>query len=447
MNIMENGQGNASTLDLLDHCCQLVADTYGKPDSMEWTNSDFVRLSSILYKKTHVQISPNTLKRIFGKIKTDARYYPQKATRDALVQYVGFPDWDRFMDTQSRQQPVMPVQRPDSQPIVLPAVDVPGPRLPGRKSRATAVLLASLVLAVIAVAFWRGILFWQNKETAVTLFCKNPEGGNPHSAVFVLRGFENISQLTQDYTIEFGDSDKVQLNGRDSVYSHYYEVPGRYFAVLKKTGVALDTVPVFLHTSDWTATANMMYDTTRVYPIEAPGLFTKGYNSISAAEIARAGVDTNRTFFVNFINTHLTSIDGDNFELLVDVKASPPRPGVRCSQVRVTIYGDSSNHMVDIMKPGCAHWSKLQFSELHKDGRSEGPDFLGADLTAGGTIVLKVVNRHATLLINGREAYKHTYEKALRHIYGLDIMFAGIGTIRSVQLNDLKTGKRFAGNF
>ncbi|WP_229240444.1 hypothetical protein [Dyadobacter sp. SG02] len=445
---MENGQDKASALDLLDHCCQLVADTYGKPDSPEWTNSDFIRLSSILYKKTHVQISPNTLKRIFGKIKTDARYYPQKATRDALAQYVGFADWDRFADAQARQ-PVKIPQRPDVQPVIPPqpeALAVPAPT-PRRKSLRRAALIASIALIIMSFTIWRGLVILRDQQADVTLFCKNPEGENPHSAVFVLRTSGSISELASEYVIEYGDSKKTHLNGKDSVYSHYYEVPGRYFAVLKKAGVPLDTVPVFLRTSNWTATANMMYDTTRVYPIETPGLFSNGYNSISAREIARAGVDTNRTFFVDFINTHISGIDGDNFELLVNVKASPPRPGVRCSQVRLTVYGDSSNHMVDIMKPGCVHWSKLQFSELKKDGRSEGPDFLGADLTAGGTITMKVVNRRATLLINGREAYKNTYQKALRHIYGLDIMFAGIGTVRSVQLKDLKTGKQFSGNF
>lgn len=447
MSIMENGQDKASSLDLLDHCCQLVADTYGKPDSSEWTNSDFIRLCSILYKKTHVQISPNTLKRIFGKIKTDARYYPQKATRDALAQYVGFADWDQFTLGQARQQPATPVRQPAPQPVVYRPVDVPLQQLPVRKSPARKLIIAVSALIIITVAAWRGFVFWQNDQPEVTLFCKNPEGDNPHSAVFVVRNFKNVSDLTDDYTIEFGDGGKVRLNGKDSVYSNYYEVPGRCLAILKKAGVPLDTVPVFLHTNGWTATANMMYDTTRVYPIEAQGLFAGGYNSISAAQIARAGVDTSRTFFVDFINTHLTGIDGDNFELLIDVKASPARPGVRCSQVRVTVFGDSSNHMVDIMKPGCAHWSKLQFSELRKDGRSEGPNFLGADLTAGGTIGMKVVNRRATLLINGREVYKNTYEKALRHIYGLDIMFAGVGTIRSVRLKDLKTGKQFAGNF
>lgn len=447
MSIMENGQDKASALDLLDHCCQLVADTYGKPDSSEWTNSDFIRLCSILYKKTHVQISPNTLKRIFGKIKTDARYYPQKATRDALAQYVGFADWDKFTLAQSRQPAAPLPHRAEIQPAPPRPVDVALQQSPIRKSWARRLVMTAFALIIVAVAAWRGFVLWQNEKPEVTLFCRNPEGDNPHSAVFVVRNFKDVAELADDYTIEFGDGEKTRLNGKDSVYSNYYEVPGHYLAILKKAGVPLDTVPVFLHTSGWTATANMMYDTTRVYPIEAPGLFADGYNSISAAQIARAGVDTNRTFFVDFINTHHTGIDGDNFELLIDVKASPPRPDVRCSQVRVTVFGDSSNHMVDMMKPGCAHWSKLQFSELHKDGRSEGPNFLGADLTTGGTVSMKVVNRRATLLINGRELYRNTYKKPLRHIYGLDIMFAGVGTIRSVRLKDLKTGKQFAGNF
>lgn len=446
MSIMENGQDKASALDLLDHCCQRVADTYGKPDSSEWTNSDFIRLCSILYKKTHVQISPNTLKRIFGKIKTDARYYPQKATRDALAQYVGFADWDKFTLAQMQQAAPHP-QTSDTQAVITRPAQVPSRQPTTRKSPVRKLVMAGSALIIIAVVAWRGFLLWQNDKPEVTLLCKNPEGDNPHSAVFVVRNFRNVGELTEDYTIEFGDGEKVRLNGKDSVYSNYYEVPGHYLAILKQAGVPLDTVAVFLHTNGWTATASMMYDTTRVYPIEAPSLFADGYNSISATQIARAGVDTNRTFFVNFINTRRTGIDGDNFELLIDVKASPPRPGVRCSQVRVTVFGDSSNHMVDVMKPGCAHWSKLQFSELHKDGRTEGPNFLGADLTTGGTVSMTVVNRRATLLINGKEVYKNAYKKPLRHIYGLDIMFAGVGTIRSVRLKDLNTGKQFAGNF
>jgi hypothetical protein len=444
MNIMENGQDKASSLDLLDRCCQLVADIYGKPDSGEWTNGDFIRLSNILYKKTHVQISPNTLKRIFGKIKTDARYYPQRATRDALVRYVGFADWDTF--TRIRPEPGV------GQPVHTHVQEVPEtairPTVPQRKNRLRRMLPAAFALVIMLVLAWQGVVYWRSEKAVISLFCKNPEGDNPHSAIFALRGFDDPAQLADGYELDFGDSKaKVRLNDEDSVYTHYYEIPGRYYATLQRRGITLDTVPVYLHTNGWTATATMMHDTTRVYPIDAPLLFKNGYNSITSTEIARSGVDTSRTFFVYFKNSYPTSIDGDNFELLIDLKTSRPRPGVRCSQVRLTVYGDSSSHMVDIMKPGCIHWTKLQFSDLQKDGRSDGLSFLGADLTAGGTIRMKVVNRRASLLINSREAYTGTYRKPLRHIYGLDIMFAGIGTVRSVQLKDLKTGKLFAGNF
>jgi hypothetical protein len=444
MNIMENGQDKASSLDLLDRCCQLVADIYGKPDSGEWTNGDFIRLSNILYKKTHVQISPNTLKRIFGKIKTDARYYPQRATRDALVRYVGFADWDTF--TRIRPEPGV------GQPVHTHVQEVPEtairPTVPQRKNRLRRMLPAAFALVIMLVLAWQGVVYWRSEKAVISLFCKNPEGDNPHSAIFALRGFDDPAQLADGYELDFGDSKaKVRLNDEDSVYTHYYEIPGRYYATLQRRGITLDTVPVYLHTNGWTATATMMHDTTRVYPIDAPLLFKNGYNSITSTEIARSGVDTSRTFFVYFKNSYPTSIDGDNFELLIDLKTSRPRPGVRCSQVRLTVYGDSSSHMVDIMKPGCIHWTKLQFSDLQKDGRSDGLSFLGADLTAGGTIRMKVVNRRASLLINGREAYTGTYRKPLRHIYGLDIMFAGIGTVRSVQMWDLKSGKLFSGDF
>lgn len=444
MDIMENGQDKASSLDLLDRCCQRVADTYGKPDSAEWTNGDFIRLSNILYKKTHVQISPNTLKRIFGKIKTDARYYPQKATRDALARYVGFADWDTF--GQIRPEPVV------GQPVGAHVQEVPEtairPAVPQRKNRFRGMLPAAFALVIILVLAWQGILYWKSENAVISLFCKNPEGDNPHSAIFVLRGFDDPAQLADGYELDFGDGEsRVHLNDEDSVYTHYYEIPGRYYATLQRRGITLDTVPVYLHTNGWTATATMMHDTTRVYPIDAPSLFKNGYNSITSNEIARSGVDTSRTFFVYFKNNYPTGIDGDNFELLIDLKTSLPRPGVRCSQVRLTVYGDSSSHMVDVMKPGCIHWTKLQFSDLRKDGKSDGLSFLGADLTTGGTIRVKVVNRLATLQINGKEAFTGTYRKPLRHIYGLDIMFAGIGAVQSVQMRDLKTGKQFAGNF
>jgi len=190
-----------------------------------------------------------------------------------------------------------------------------------------------------------------------------------------------------------------------------------------------------------------MHDTSRVYPIEAPDLFANKRRSISALEAARAGVDTNRTFFMEFINSHPTGIDGDNFELRTQVKTSPDRAGVRCSQIGLTVWGESSQHTFDVMKPGCVHWINLQTSEVAKKSHRDDLSFLGADLRQGGTLTLRVVDKQASIFINGRKVYETHYTQPLERIYGVKIRFAGIGTINTFSLKDLKSGQVFDGSF
>ncbi|MCE7072508.1 hypothetical protein LZG74_19480 [Dyadobacter sp. CY327] len=448
---MENGQARASSLDHLDHCCRLVSEMYGKSDIGSWTNSDYVRLGYILYKKTNVQISPNTLKRIFGKIKTDVRYYPQKATRDALAGYVGYGDWEKFVSEAPRHAVVTKDPVRTAQPYfeaILPDEPI---LAPVRKRRKMSSVYIGLILAVFiaAVAFASYELFFSSPAPVnAALVCQNPVGENPHSAAFVVRGIpESYDVNKEHYTIDFGDGRRISLIEGDSLYSHYYEVPGRYSAILKRNGVTLDTASVYLKTNGWTATAKMMYDTTRVYPIDIQNLLTRDKKSVSALEVSRAGIDTNRTFFVDFINTQRTDIDADNFELFIKLNTSAPRAGVRCSQVRVTVFGESSKHVFDVMKPGCTHWTDLQFSEVTKPGELNQLNFLGVDLHTGGTVTLKVVDKHVRLFINAKEVFETNYKKPLKQIYGLGISFSGIGAIDSVMLKDVRTGKSFAGNF
>ncbi|MCH5719301.1 hypothetical protein [Niabella hibiscisoli] len=90
---------NEKGFELLDLCCQLVSEKSNSKQIGQWTNSDYQLLNGQIRRQTDISISPNTLKRIFGKLKTPERYYPQKATRDALAQYAGFKDWQSFADS------------------------------------------------------------------------------------------------------------------------------------------------------------------------------------------------------------------------------------------------------------------------------------------------------------------------------------------------------------
>lgn len=453
--VAENGHDKVTCYQHLDRCCLRVSEVFGKPKWEDWTNSDFVRLSHTLYRQTGVQISPNTLKRIFGKIKTDSRYYPQKATRDALAKYSGYANWEHFVETLTQAEPTTgyATEVTDRPLVAVSVADVPEPAdLPAQKQPAVwrwLAGLAAVALLVVGALVYRHILIEPAIERPVQLICKNPIGENPHSANFQIRGLAGVADDPVPYVIDFGDGRRMRIEADSSTasYNHYYEKPGRYFAVLKHGPYLIDTATIYLPTKGWVATAHMPHDTTRVYPIDVPGLFVGGRRSVGTVAAARAGVDTSRTFLIGFTNTQVTAIDADNFELITQVATSPDRAGVRCSQVGITVYGESSQHMVDIIKPGCVYWAEMQFSDEHKSGRRDDVRFLGADLRLGGTLALRVTDRRVRLLINGRQVYQTRYKVPLKRIYGVTVEFAGVGTVNSFSLKDLKTGKAFDGNF
>lgn len=428
---MDKHHGQAEKPDFfkqLDVCCQKVAKKVGKETIADWKNSDYIRLSGLLYRQTKITISENTLKRIFGKLKTSTRYYPQKATRDALAQFIGYRDWHEF------------------ELLCAPVTQVPSidhtlqKKVPARKKGNSSfyVLLGVLLISVIA---FLGILHYRNRPIQdATLICLNPEGKTPHSAIFKVdrQGTGQTSLL-----LDFGDSRPNRTIFKDSLVNHFYETPGRYFPVLYYKNMPIDTAIVYLRTEGWSAIGSMQHDTTRVYPILNKNLLNADLPKASLDDVYHAGIDTNRTFFLSYTNIKPTQISADNFELTTYVKTSPTRPGVRCSQVNFTIYGENGLHSFTVMKPECVAWSYCQFSENNRYGASSDLRQLGHDLQNGGRICLRISNKQVNLFINDKLIMKTAYKKAIDKLMGIKIAFAGAGSFNQLSIKDLNTKQSF----
>ncbi len=429
----------------LEICCRFVGEKYGNPAITTWTNGDYIKLSSILSRHTDVQISHSTLKRIFGKLKTTERYYPQKATRDALAHYAGYTDWETFV--QKHPRPVkaeVPKQQKAEQEIVGPTTSSVQKNV--LKKRSWLPIIGLLIAGIAAISIWK---FSEKKQPArintkvINLICNNPEGGNPHSATFKIQLPANFSGDLSQFTVDFGDGRRERPVTSLAVFTHYYQVPGRYYAVLKYNSVPVDTVAVYLKTNGWTAAAQMEHDTTRVYPVNS---FTIDKNKrilVNADQLFRSGVDTNRTFFVQFVNTKPLAIEGDNCELTADVNTSFQRPGVRCSQVGIELFGERSKHDIVLMKPGCVSWAHLRFSEIFKDGGTDDLSSIGTDLSNGGIIRLLVADKKVSLFINDKLVFSTVYRVPLKNLFGIGVSFSGIGTVNNLELKNRKTGQIF----
>lgn len=431
-----NGQPEQGvSFQYLDACCQLIAAKTGKVPFSDWANADYIRLSSRLAHESDIQVSPNTLKRIFGKLKTSSRYYPQKATRDALARFVGYLHWDEF--TEKFPLPVKPVEL-----VSLPIQKTEPVKRVALKYMFLVTGAGILMICLAAFLYFPGT---PKTVTQAGLICSNPSGEAPHSAVFQLSNTGGVSGKDQ-FTIAFGDN-KLSGVSPQSTTVHFYEMPGRYYAVLKNHDTPLDTATVYLQSNGWDATVSMAHDTNRVYPVKSRRDPGHGALKVTANDVYLAGADTNRTFLVHFSNTKPLHINGDNFELLARVKTSQARPGVRCSQVFTQVFGDRAKHAFLLMKPDCAAFIQLQHSEIFVTGQFHDFRNIGADFTNAGEYRLLVRNREAKIIINGREVHRTTYQQPLGELFGLRISFSGIGEINRLYVKDLNTGVVFHDGF
>ncbi|WP_316746800.1 hypothetical protein [Pedobacter gandavensis] len=428
---------NSIFFQQLDICCQKVAEKASQESIADWKNSDYVKLSGLLRRETKVNLSENTLKRIFGKLKTSTRYYPQKATRDALAQFIGYRDWYEF----ELLHPVT-LEKPNllNEPIEKPIPE----ELKKEKKKRYIPFLSVLILILLLTG---GYFYAQSLDdgliTKVKLLCVNPNGQSPHSAIFQLQTSGVLPNATSSFSIDFADSKPRRSIFKDTLINHYYETPGRYFPVLYHHNKRIDTASVYLQSEGWSIISTMEHDSSRVYPIlrEEPAHVTNHY--VSAKEVFNAGVDTSKTFFVSFAHVKPTNISADNFEFSANIKTSANRPGIRCSQTNIHIYAENDNHAFSIIRPECAAWNSFKFSEVQQDGGKTDLRALGHDLRKGGHLRLRIAQKNVYIYLDGREIFQTKYSKPIGKFMGIKIDFAGIGSFSDFKLQDLKTGEKF----
>lgn len=429
------GQQNKDrNLVYLEACCKKVAEIFTEKPVAAWQNADYVSLSRAIAKKTRVYLSENTLKRVYGKIKSPHGYFPQKASRDAMAQYIGFANWNELENNVDAEINAMDITRPDSDPNVMVAIS-PVKKLLVR----IAALLALLALTYGAFTTYS---YLSPPAPSGTLTCHNDIGINQHSAVFSLNIDKTPRNTRPGISIDFGDGTSKGIDPGDSIINHYYKAPGLYRPVLFVDNTPVDTSLVYVKTQGWQAIASMPQDTERVYPVIGHS-FLPDYFHVSGKELSKSGIDTTKTFYVTFSNIKRTSITTDNMQFKAFVKSSPERTGVRCSQVDITLFGENGRHEFSMMKPGCTYWTHYRFSEITKSGTQSDAREMGYDFSDGAPLLLTIRAGRVVLNVDQQDIIKLTYNKRLGNLMGVSVTFSGVGSFSNLQITDLSSGEQF----
>jgi hypothetical protein len=404
---------------------ELIESKFGRGSSKNWINRDFEELSFEISKATKTPISSHTLKRIFGKLKTDEYYLPQKATFTALKQYCNFEDVKRIK-TESEIN------------IKLP--DAP------QQNQIKYKFIAAITLFISLVAF---IYFFISKNTNPTfnghIKLISTEGQIPTSAQFEYSTPNNKDSFSICYDPNF---EAIEVpNGKNLKSNYYYQYPGLFkVRMWQQDKIVSQRIPVYIQSKGWEAfgSYNSKKQFDRFYQLNFKKCIQNSVFSPTKKVLCNAGIDTTRLAEVMLHNYYPTTIDGDNFRLETTLKNSDEWIGSSCNSVFLIIAGSKEYIQFHFANPGCSYWIHCRISEKKMDKSNENLKNLKNltfDMSKWQHFDIQNKNKQINISVNQKLLFSCSYRKSIGEIMGVTVRFQGNGYLKEYKLSDLTGNK------
>lgn len=404
---------------------KLVETKFGRGSSSDWKNRDFEDLNFEIIKKTKTNISAHTLKRIFGKIKTNEYYLPQKATIIALKQYVNFEESEKIKSEISTQD--------------THSDTIPKQLYQNRKNNTLLLSIISTVLVIISIS----IYFIVAKNTHSTTFGEikllSTEGQIPTTAQFEY----TTPNITDSFGICYdGNYPAIPVaNGKKMKSNYYYQYPGLFrVRMWKKDQIVSATIPVYVQSKGWEVYGYYcrQKQLERYYNLNLKKCIQDSIFYPSKKVIQNVGIDTSKLAEITLNNYHPTGIIGDNFTLETTLKNSEVWPGASCNSVMLHIVGKNESIILHFANPGCSYWINCRLSEKKMDKRNENLVNFTFDMAKWQHFHIVNTNKHIRISVNNIERFSSSYKESIGEILGVTLRFQGNGYLKNYLLSDNK---------
>ncbi len=392
---------------------------FGRGNSENWKHNDFNDFSAAILEKTKINISHNTLKRIFGKIPTDKYYLPQQATFDALINYSDFDEDE--LEAENLNTGVIPVVK---------RIEF---KSNNTKYKLGLLVLSLLVLTIVTYLFFNTFIFETNN---IKMKLSSSEGILPTTCFFDV----NIPNSSNNLYIDFGDrSSLVPLQAKQKIISHTYFIPGVFEVNIT------DRVKKYNQSKVYVSTNNKWYmlgfQRQRIIPNNYYAVqIQKNHDSlfyISNNQLLKQGIDTIKPFFIRLCNYAPLKQNADNFIFETTFKKGLQSNAISCNGLVFKISGSKNYIRFNFVNPGCSSRITNVISEKTLKGTNNNLSPFVMDFQKWNT--LKLINRDKklTLFVNESPIYETNYTNSLGDIRGVFVEFERNGLIKNCRLSSL----------
>ncbi|OQP41842.1 hypothetical protein A4D02_14280 [Niastella koreensis] len=400
----------------------------GLEDTTNLVQRDLVFLSDRIESETGLPISLSTIKRLMNG---QFSRLPQIATLDAIAAAAGYQTWQNFKTSKNQEVSRSRVTK-EEKSGALRALIVAGTNI--RIILAGAFILFALIYLGLRMADRKPGLEMVSKAT----FSAGKVTGNdiPNTVVFNY----NVDSVKAD---SFFIQQSWDKNRRVRVFKHnhtltdiYYE-PGYHVARLIANDKIIKTVDVSIPTDRWVFYGKEGIAKGQPYYIHANDAKSRSFK-LTKDDLVKSGIDVQKeNIFINaFFPSHIES-SSDNFVLRCRIKVDELKNDP-CPYLLVEVFSQRPALYFMTIPRGCTSELVTQFGEKEINGKMNDLSALGNDPRNWQDLEFKVVNKNATISINGKRVFYINYKNSCGLITGIGFMSNGLCEVDSLHMSTIE---------
>lgn len=426
---------------LLKKCKGLVENELGWGSSDLWTNQDFAKLSDVIEAKTKVNLSPATLKRLWGKVKYSSS--PTTTTLDTLVKFIGYENWRTFKAQMLQEALPNATQKANGKKNISPI------KFYQRKNLIKWTVPTCLVIMLLLL-----FLFSKSRPIDSSPTKKlSPTSFTFESKKVVSESVPNSVLFTYDATAA-GDDDTIfiqqswdkrlrhQVSKQQHNHSSIYYEPGYFLAKLVVNDQVVKEHGLFIRSNGWLPLVEQK--TVPVY-FKTDDIINDGVMTLPIDKIIAHNINLQPTPpWVAFHNAReFGNLRSDNFIFETAVKNRYNDGAGVCQLTEIHVRMEGGMVMIPLSAPGCV--SAIGLFDM--DGLKDDSSLLGCDFSDWVQVRLEVKEKKGVLFINGKKTYDLNLDFPSVKIVGLLYRFQGTGSVDFARLSSVDGEVIFEDNF
>lgn len=393
-------------------------------DSAQWSSYDFDKLTELIFERTKVSVSSNTLKRVWGRIKYESK--PSDMTLNTLSQFLGHKDFREFISSTDVKG--------------LAEIEQSKARVwfkwPPFQSRPSTIFVSGAIFMLVAII----ALSYTSKEQKYNpddfyFTSRKVTKGLPNSVVFEYRAKNARENAKVEIQQSWDKSKRMDISREDSLVTSIYFDPGYFNAKLMVDGQTVKEHGVLIPSLGWKA--KVKSDERTVYFRDST-VAGSGRVAVAPQLLADNGIARNG----NSLNTYFRYVDDFN-----DLRANDLLIETTFRNTSDTSQNPCRNSFLTLLMEG--EVIKIPFSNLgcvaelegwHIDeaisGRNNDLSKLGVDFDDWVMVSFIIKKDWMTVNINGNKSLELPMKGRLNKFHGLIYSFEGTGEIKSLSLNN-----------